>query len=205
MTSVATTYFQTIEVSDRLAVANDNLASAEAILKGLQLQEDVGTVTALDVAQQETTVSTLNAAIPPLQEQLRQTEDALAILLGHAPQAGDGATGTLADLSLPIVSPGLPSELLTRRPDVAAAEAQLVSANANIAVARASVLSQHRPDGVGRFRQHRAQQLDQSGERGVFLHRRFDPADLRGAARSRDSSISRRRSMTSCWPITGNR
>ena len=138
MSSVATTYFQSIELRDRLAVADDNLASAEIILKGLQLQENVGTATALDVAQQETTVSTLNAAIPPLQQQFRQSVDALAILLGRTPESIDVTTGTLADMTVPDVAPGMPSELLARRPDVAEAEAQLVAANANITVARAA-------------------------------------------------------------------
>ena len=138
MTSVATSYFQALELRDRLNVAENNLASAETILQGLKLQENVGTSAALDVAQQETTVATLNAAIPPLRQQLRQTIDALAILLGQPAEDLDITDGTLADLALPTVAPGLPSELLARRPDVAEAEAKLQSANANITVARAA-------------------------------------------------------------------
>jgi multidrug efflux system outer membrane protein len=138
MTSVATTYFTALEVRDRLVVAQDNLTSAEDILKGLQLQEKVGTATALDVAQQETTVEAINATIPPFREQLRQTLDALAILLGQPPESVDITEGALTDLAMPTVAPGLPSTLLARRPDVASAEAQLKSANANITVARAA-------------------------------------------------------------------
>jgi multidrug efflux system outer membrane protein len=138
MTSVATTYFQALELHDRLAVAEDDLASAQTILKDLTFEEQVGTAAALDVAQQETTVAVLNAAIPPLRQQLRQTVDALAVLVGKMPQDLDAPGGTLNDLTLPEVGPGLPSELLARRPDVAEAEAQLMSANANIAAARAA-------------------------------------------------------------------
>ncbi len=138
MTSVATTYFQAIELRDRLAVAEDNLKSATTILHGLELQETAGTGTALDVAQQQTAVATLNAVIPPLRQQLRQTIDALAILIGQPPESVDVTDGTLGDLAVPKVTPGLPSELLARRPDVAAAEQQLISANANIGVARAA-------------------------------------------------------------------
>jgi len=138
MTSVASTYFQAIEAHDRLIVARDNLASAQTILKGLRLEQSVGTVTALDVAQQETTVAILNAAIPPLEQQLLQSIDALAILVGKPPEEVNVTTGTLAALAEPEVIPGLPSELLARRPDVAEAEAQLMAANADIAVARAS-------------------------------------------------------------------
>jgi NodT family efflux transporter outer membrane factor (OMF) lipoprotein len=138
MTSVASTYFQALELRDRLKVAQDNVASARDILKGLQLEAQVGTVTALDVAQQQTTVATLEAAIPPIQQQLAQTLDALAILVGKQPEVLDVTSGTLADLAVPAVTPGLPSELLARRPDVAQAEAQLVAANANIVAARAA-------------------------------------------------------------------
>jgi len=138
MTAVARTYFQAIELQDRLAVATANLASAQTTLKGLQLEQSVGTVTALDVAQQETTVAVLDAAIPPLQQQLTQTIDALAILVGKSPEEVSITSAKLADLSEPELRPGLPSELLARRPDVAEVEAQLMAANADIAVARAS-------------------------------------------------------------------
>ena len=138
MTSVASTYFQAVEANDRLTVARDNRASAEEILKGLRLELSVGTITALDVAEQETTVAVLDAAIPPLQQQLLQSIDALAILVGKPPEELNVTTGTLEALAEPEVIPGLPSELLARRPDIAEAEAQLMSANANIAVARAN-------------------------------------------------------------------
>ena len=98
----------------------------------------MGTVTALDVAQQETTVATFDAEIPPLDSAAWETMDALAILLGKQPEAVDVDAGTLGDLVEPEVTPGMPSELLTRRPDVAEAEAQLIAANANIAAARAA-------------------------------------------------------------------
>jgi multidrug efflux system outer membrane protein len=138
MQSVASTYFQALELRDRLQVAKDNVASARNTLSGLQLEAQVGTATALDVAQQATTVATFDAAIPPLNQQLGETLDALAILLGKQPEDVDVATGTLGDLGEPEVVPGMPSELLTRRPDVAEAEAQLIAANANIAAARAA-------------------------------------------------------------------
>jgi NodT family efflux transporter outer membrane factor (OMF) lipoprotein len=138
MQSVASTYFQALELRDRLKVANDNVASARDTLKGLQLEAQVGTITALDVAQQETTVATLEAAIPPLKQQFGLTLDALAILVGKQPETLDVTSGTLADLAEPQVQPGMPSELLTRRPDVAQAEAQLIAANADIAAARAA-------------------------------------------------------------------
>ena len=151
LASVATTYFQTLEVRDRLHYAQDNLKSAEGILKGLRTEQSVGTANALDVAQQATTVANLSASIPPLLEQLGQSKDALAILTGQNPEALVLAEGTLTALSEPLIAPGLPSELLVRRPDVAEAEAQLKSANANITVARASFLPSIALTGSGGF------------------------------------------------------
>lgn len=138
LADVASTYFQVLALRDRLQIAQDNLASAKTILKDLTLEQAVGTATALDVAQQETTLDTLYAGIPPLRQQLRQAIDALAILTGRTPEAMKIAGASLADLSLPVVHPGLPSHLLARRPDVAAAEAQLMAANADMAQARAA-------------------------------------------------------------------
>ncbi len=138
VTSVANAYFQILSLRDRLAVAEANIKSASDVLAALNTEEQVGTATALDVAQQETTLAALEAQVPPLRQQLQQNMDALAILVGRTPESAAASTGALTELAQPTVAPGLPSELLARRPDVAEAEAQLVSANANIRVARAA-------------------------------------------------------------------
>jgi outer membrane protein, multidrug efflux system len=139
VSSVASTYFQALEFRDRLQVARENLANGEKILHGLQLEQTAGIATGLDVAQQETAVALLRAAIPPLQQQFRQAVNALAVLLGKTPESVDVDTGTLNALTSPQVVDGLPSQLLARRPDVAESEQQLISANADITVARAAL------------------------------------------------------------------
>jgi outer membrane protein, multidrug efflux system len=139
ISSVATSYFQALEFRDRLDVARQNLVNGQKILHGLQLEQTAGIATALDVAQQETTVAILDAAIPPLEEQFRQIVNALAVLIGKTPESIDVDTGTLNSLKSPLVAPGLPSQLLSRRPDVAESEQQLISANADITVARAAL------------------------------------------------------------------
>ncbi len=169
MTSVATTYFQALEFRERLNVARENLATAQQVLDGLHLEEQVGTVNALDVAQQETVVATLNAALPPLEEQLTRTVDALAILVGQPPENVDVATGTLADLGEPQVQQGLPSELLSRRPDVAEAESQLVAANANVNAARAALFPQISLTGAGGYASSALSSLVTPGSRVFSL------------------------------------
>ena len=138
ISSVASTYFQALEFKDRIDVATHNLASGRMILRGLKLEQSAGTATGLDVAQQETAVALLDAALPPLEQQFRQSLFALAILVGKTPESIDVA-GSLAGLSGPVLVAGLPSQLLTRRPDVAEAEQQLIAANANIGAARAAL------------------------------------------------------------------
>jgi outer membrane protein, multidrug efflux system len=139
VSSVATTYFQALELRDRIQVAQQNLDNGKKILRGFQAEQSAGTATGLDVAQQETTVASLNAALPPLLQQFRQTVYALAVLVGKTPESLDVDMGTLTELSSPPVVEGLPSQLLSRRPDVAEAEQQLIAANADITVARAAL------------------------------------------------------------------
>jgi NodT family efflux transporter outer membrane factor (OMF) lipoprotein len=139
ISSVASTYFQALELRDRLEVAQQNLDNGQHILKGLRAEQSAGTATGLDVAQQETAVALLNAAIPPLQQQFRQTVYALAVLVGRTPESIDVEAGTLNTLSSPAIVEGLPSQLLARRPDVAEAEQNLIAANADITVARAAL------------------------------------------------------------------
>jgi outer membrane protein, multidrug efflux system len=139
ISSVATTYFQTLELRDRIEVARQNLENGRKVLDGLRLQETAGIATGLDVAQQETAVALLDAAIPPLLQQFRQTVNALAVLIGKTPESVDVDAGTLTALTRPAVVEGLPSQLLARRPDVAEAEQHLIAANANITVARAAL------------------------------------------------------------------
>jgi outer membrane protein, multidrug efflux system len=139
ISSVATTYFQALELRDRIQVAQQNLENGQKILKGFRAEQSAGTATGLDVAQQETTVALLNAALPPLLQQFRQTVYALAVLVGRTPESLDVDAGTLTELTKPNVIEGLPSQLLSRRPDVAEAEQQLIAANADITVARAAL------------------------------------------------------------------
>jgi NodT family efflux transporter outer membrane factor (OMF) lipoprotein len=139
VSSVATTYFQALELRDRIEVAQQNLQNGQKILDGLKFEQSAGTATGLDVAQQETVVALLSAAVPPLVQQFRQSVYALAVLIGKTPESIDVTSGTLTELSSPAVAAGLPSQLLSRRPDVAEAEQQLIAANADITVARAAL------------------------------------------------------------------
>ena len=136
---VANTTFSILALQDRLKVAKDNLAIAETVLDSIKARVAVGTAAGLDVAQQESVVAEQRAALPPLVQALRQNGVTLAILAGKLPEEVHLPEGSLEALHLPAVGPGLPSDLLDRRPDVRFAEAQLIAANANIKAAHAAI------------------------------------------------------------------
>jgi multidrug efflux system outer membrane protein len=136
--AVATAYFQVLSSQDRLQIARDNLAAATRVLNLIKQRLDVGTASALDLAQQESLVAVQRASIPPLDQTLRQNVATLAVLLGRAPANVRVRGGSLNRLAMPRVTPGLPSELLFQRPDIRLAEAQLASADASVDAARAA-------------------------------------------------------------------
>lgn len=138
--ATANAYFQVLAAQDRLRAARDNLASATRVLNLIQQRLQAGTASALDTAQQESLVNTQRAAIPPLEQTLRQNRVALAVLMGRSPESVTIRGGSLRSVAYPRVTPGLPSELLAQRPDIREAEANLAAADANVQNARAQFL-----------------------------------------------------------------
>jgi outer membrane protein, multidrug efflux system len=96
-------------------------------------------------------VNNLRATIPPLEQTLRQNKVALAVLLGMPPERVKIRGGSLRAIAIPRVTPGLPSELITQRPDIREAEAQLAAANANVQNARAQLLPSFSLTGTGGY------------------------------------------------------
>jgi len=135
-TSVADNYFAILAAKDRLEVARENLTNAEKFLSSIRNRFKQGVGTALDVAQQESVVATQRASVPPLEQSLQQSLNTQALLLGKMPENINVPDDKLSDIAVPAVVVGIPSELLQRRPDVQNAEAQLMSAHADIIVAR---------------------------------------------------------------------
>ncbi len=140
ITGLANAYFNVLSVRDRLRIARENIAIAERVLAVVNSRFKFGTASALDVIRQETAMISLRATVQPLILQENQTLAVLALLLGRPPQGFDVAQHSVTTLGVPVASPGLPADLLLRRPDLASAEAQLFAANANITAARAALL-----------------------------------------------------------------
>ena len=135
----ANTYFQLLSLRQRLAIARLNLEIAQSVLEVTEARVRNGIATPLELAQQLGTIAGQQAVIPELEQQVLQTRAALALLTGRPPEGFDVAGDNLDAIATPEVAPGLPSDLLLRRPDIVAAEAGLVAANANLTAARAAL------------------------------------------------------------------
>jgi len=134
---VANAYFQVLSSQDRIRTAQRNIASAQRVLDAIKERRKAGTGTDLDVAQQESVLANQKASVPPLRQTLDQNINVLAVLVSRPPESVRINGGSLNRIAIPRVTPGLPSELLTQRPDIRRQEAQLAAATANIGVARA--------------------------------------------------------------------
>jgi outer membrane protein, multidrug efflux system len=149
--TVANTYFTILAAQDQLRVTRQNLAAAERILDLLKKQFAGGTASQLDVSQQEALAGTQRAAIPPLEVTIGQNIAALALLVGRAAPNFTVHGGSLNQIVVPRVTPGLPSELLYQRPDVRLAEAQLAASNFSVESARAAFFPQIQLTGTTGF------------------------------------------------------
>jgi NodT family efflux transporter outer membrane factor (OMF) lipoprotein len=137
-TDTTVLYTQILGFTERIRVAETNLRNAEEVLRIIEARYREGGVSALEVSQQKVAVNNIRAALTTLIEQRTTTLNALAILLGQAPQHFDGLESELSSLRAPAVNLTPPASLLTARPDIQSAEAGLLAANADIGAARAA-------------------------------------------------------------------
>jgi len=138
ISDVAGAYFNLLELDSELEIAQRTLATRQASLKLIQNRQLGGVATQLEVRQGEQLVHFAERTIPGIEQQIEQTENRISFLLGQNP--GPIRRGrSLMEQEQPVsVPPGLPSDLLERRPDIRTAEQQLISANAMIGVAKAA-------------------------------------------------------------------
>lgn len=142
VSNVASAYFQLLELDSEMNISRRALDSRKESLRLVEIRAKGGTTSLMDVRQSEQLVYTASAQIPDLERRIEQQENLISILLGRNP--GPITRGTsLTDIAFPAEVPsGLPSALLSRRPDIQQAEQQLIAANARIGVARAAYFPQ---------------------------------------------------------------
>jgi multidrug efflux system outer membrane protein len=135
---VAETYFLLRDLDLEKEITARSLKSRQESLELVQLRVENGYSSEIDLRQAEVLVKAARASLTDLERQIEQTENAISFLLGRNPGAIPRGRSLLeTDLILP-VRPGLPSTLLARRPDIRQAEQELISSNAQVAVARAA-------------------------------------------------------------------
>jgi multidrug efflux system outer membrane protein len=142
VTDIAQAYLTLRALDLTLEISNRTVTSRKKSLDLVQARLDGGVAGILDLRQAETLLYTATKSIPETQRLIEQQENFINILLGQNP--GPIARGRPLDqqIAAPTLPPGLPTELLTRRPDIRAAEQQLVAANAEIGVAKSLLYPQ---------------------------------------------------------------
>jgi multidrug efflux system outer membrane protein len=191
--NVAQQYLNLLSLRRRIAIANDDIAAIGGILEAIDVRVKAGATSGLDRAREEAQIEAVKAQLPVLQTQEREALYSLAVLLGQVPEGFDVQSHDLDAIRAPLVKPGLPADLLLRRPDVAHAEANLAAAHANLDVARAAFLPRISLTGSGGFASTAVRTLLQAGSFGFgyglnLMQTIFDGGKLFGQKRLADAT-----------------
>jgi NodT family efflux transporter outer membrane factor (OMF) lipoprotein len=133
-----TDYLGLREADAEIALLTTTIDAWGRALQITQHRYDAGLAPRTDVLQAQTQVANAESALAGVQRQRAQLLHALAVLAGRAPSAFDLPAGTWDATTVPAVPPGVPSRLLQRRPDIAAAQRRMAAANADVGVARSA-------------------------------------------------------------------
>ncbi len=143
VSSVATLYFQLRELDDELVISQQTLTARQTSLDLVTARFTGGIGTLQDVRQSQELVAQVEAAIPQLRSAIKQTENAIGVLIGGYPHSIQRGYRLQRQLAMPDVpTTGVPASLIERRPDIKASEAALIAANAQIGEARALLFPQ---------------------------------------------------------------
>lgn len=132
----ASTYFQLLLIRDKIVAAQQNVENAQAISDIATARVEAGVAVPIEALQQQIALQREMANLSSLRQSELSALASLALLSGTGVQDFRVNASTLADVNVPEVTPGLPSELLLRRPDLVQAEAALRSATANVDIVR---------------------------------------------------------------------
>jgi outer membrane protein, multidrug efflux system len=136
VSSVAGAYINLRDLDKQLEIAKQTAKTREDSYKIFKLRFEGGVISELELYQVKSEYESALAAIPLLEKSITQQENAMSVLLGRNPGAIQRGK-TIDELVLPVIPSGLPSDLLANRPDIRQAEQNLISANAQIGVAKA--------------------------------------------------------------------
>jgi len=167
ISDVSTGYFNLRELDVELEISKRTLQSRQESLRIMSLREQRGVSNMLEVRQAEQLVYSAAEQIPALENSIERDENFLSFLIGKNPAPIVRGLSLTDQQMPPSVPPGLPSDLLARRPDISAAEENLISANALIAVARADYFPRITLTGALGFESNQLESLF-TGSRSVW-------------------------------------
>jgi NodT family efflux transporter outer membrane factor (OMF) lipoprotein len=139
LAAVADGYFQLLSLRERLEIARANVTAAHELADIVSARYKAGLANPSDVSAERAALASAQIQVPELERLQEESASALAQFLGRAPEGFTVQGASLEPLREPAVAPGLPAELLRRRPDVFMAEANLAAASADTVVARAAL------------------------------------------------------------------
>jgi len=140
--TAASTYFQLLLTRDKVEASMQNVENAEAIYRIAQARVDAGVAVPIEALQQQIALDRERNNLRSFIQNDLATRSSLALLLGRSLQNFEVAGQTLQNIEVPLVKPGLPSELLVRRPDLVQAEANLRSARASVDIVKTDLFPQ---------------------------------------------------------------
>ncbi|GAA3965412.1 efflux transporter outer membrane subunit [Mucilaginibacter dorajii] len=139
VSSVSQGYYNLLMLDEQLAIAKKNVKLNDSTLRIIRLQYDAGQVTLLAVQQADAQQQAAAQLVPQFERNVAVQENALSVLAGTLPNSVE-RTGTLSEVKFPeVLSAGVPSAVVSRRPDVRSHELDLTIANANVGITKAEM------------------------------------------------------------------
>lgn len=182
---VAAGYFNLLELDSQLEIAKRTLAARQESLRLIELRQQGGLATMLDVRQAEELVYQASQTIPDTERATQQTENQISLLLGNNPGSITRGTPLAEQQELPAVPAGLPSSLLERRPDIRAEEENLAAQRALVSAAKAAYFPRISLTGVFGFQSNQLSSLFTGPSRAwTFLPQLTQPIFTGGRLKS---------------------
>lgn len=142
LTTAASSYFQLLLTRDKVATTSQNVVNAQAIFEIAQARVDAGVAIPIEALQQQIALERERINLQSFQQDDLVVRSSLALLTGQSVQNFDMQGSSLDEVEVPMVQPGMPSQLLNRRPDLVVAEAGMRSARANVDLVKSELFPQ---------------------------------------------------------------
>ncbi len=189
--TAASAYFQILLIRDQILAAQQNLENAEAIGEITQARVDAGVVVPINALQQQIAIEQQRTNIQSLQQNELSALSSLALILGRSVQDFDIEGDSLIDILVPQLRPGIPSELLRRRPDLVLAEAELQRTAVQVELSRLNFFPSISLTGSANASSASLSELLSSPNTLINLGANFSQLLLDNGARQRDLEQNR--------------